>query len=183
MVGRLRLPLLPSGTSPSIFGQISRMRRRTSVHFMAAPYHLGPAGVTPARPPDGPTGFLFAFNERTPLLYDAAMKLLGDWKWYAALVVFVLFTALVAWLPRPRAEPAAATPPPSPNGTADMSSARPEPTDDKRENMLQYTVQDDDTVAKIARLFVTSEEELRWANHIPEGGEFAPGDKIWVPAP
>ena len=63
-----------------------------------------------------------------------------------------------------------------------MSSGRPEPTADERESMLQYTVQDDDTVAKIARLFVTSEEELRWANHIPEGGEFAPGDKIWVPA-
>lgn len=111
------------------------------------------------------------------------MRLFSDWKWYAALVVFVLFTALVVWLPRPQAAPATATPPPSTNGTADMSSGRPEPTDDERENMLQYTVQDDDTVAKIARLFVTSEEELRWANHIPEGGEFAPGDKIWVPAP
>ena len=111
------------------------------------------------------------------------MSLFSDWKWYAALGVFVLFTALVVWLPRPQAAPAAATPPPSPNGTADMPSGRPEPTDDERENMLQYTVQDDDTVAKIARLFVTSEEELRWANRITEGGEFAPGDKIWVPAP
>ena len=110
------------------------------------------------------------------------MRMLGDWKWYVALAVFVLFTALVVWLPRPQAAPAAATPPSSPNVTTDMSSGRPEPTADERESMLQYTVQDDDTVAKIARLFVTSEEELRWANHIPEGGEFAPGDKIWVPA-
>ena len=109
--------------------------------------------------------------------------MLGDWKWYVALAVFVLFTALVVWLPRPQTAPAAATPPPSTNDTTVMSSGRSEPTDDERENMLQYTVQDDDTVAKIARLFVTSEEELRWANHIPEGGEFAPGDKIWVPAP
>ena len=109
------------------------------------------------------------------------MKLLADWKWYAALAVFVLFTALVVWLPIPHTAPASATPPPSPKGTVDMPSGRPEPTADDRENMLQYTVQDDDTVAKIARLFVTSEEELRWANHIPEGGEFAPGDKIRIP--
>ena len=109
------------------------------------------------------------------------MKLLADWKWYAALAVFVLFTALVVWLPRPQAAPVAATASPSTNDTTDMSSGRPEPTAVERENMLQYTVQDDDTVAKIARLFVTSEEELRWANHIPEGGEFAPGDKIRIP--
>ena len=108
--------------------------------------------------------------------------MLGDWKWYAALTLFVLFTALVAWLPRPRAEPAAATPPPSPNGTADMSSARPEPTDDKRENMLQYTVQDGDTVYGIARLFAVSEGNLRWANNLPEDDDLTAGVKIWIPA-
>ena len=111
------------------------------------------------------------------------MKLLEDWKWYAALVVFVLFTALIVWLPRPQAAPAVATAIPSPTGATEMPPGRPEPTADEQESMLQYTVQDDDTVAKIARLFVTSEEELRRANRIPEGGEFAPGDKILVPAP
>ena len=111
------------------------------------------------------------------------MRLLGDWKWYAALTVFVLFTALVVWLPRTQAKPAAVPAPPSPSSTTDMPSGRPDPTADERENMLQYTVQDDDTVYSIARLFVTSEDELRWANNISEGGEFAPGDKIWVPAP
>ena len=111
------------------------------------------------------------------------MKLLGDWKWYTALAVFVLFTALVVWLPLPHTAPASATPPPSPNGTANMPSGRPEPTADDRENMLQYTVQDGDTVESIARLFVISEEDLRWANRIPEGGEFASGDKIWIPVP
>ena len=109
------------------------------------------------------------------------MKLLADWKWYAALAVFVLFTTLVVWLPRPQAAPAAATPPPSTNDTTVMSSGRPEPTADERENMLQYTVQDDDTVAKIDRLFVIEEADLRWANHIPEGSEFASGDKIRIP--
>jgi len=109
------------------------------------------------------------------------MRLLADWKWYAALVVFALFTVLVVWLPRPQAAPAVATASPSPNGAADMPSGRPDPTPDETDAMLYYTVQDDDTVAKIARLFVVSETDLRWANHIPEGGEFAPGDKIRIP--
>ena len=111
------------------------------------------------------------------------MRLLADWKWYAALAVFALFTALVVWLPLPHTAPASATVTPSPNGTADISSDRPEPTADERESMLQYTVQDDDTVYSIARLFVISEEDLRWANNISEGGEFAPGDSIWIPVP
>ena len=109
------------------------------------------------------------------------MKLLGDWKWYTSLAALAIFTALVVWLPRPQVAPAAATPPPSPIGAADMPSGRPDPTPDETDAMLYYTVQDNDTVASIARLFVTSEEELRWANHIPEGGEFAPGDKIRIP--
>ncbi len=111
------------------------------------------------------------------------MKLPADWKWYAALAVFVLFTALVFWLPRPQAAPATAQNPLSPNVTAATPPARPEPTAAERENMLYYTVQDDDTVYSIARLFVIEEADLRWANHIPEGGEFTSGDTIWVPAP
>ena len=111
------------------------------------------------------------------------MRLHGDWKWYAALAVFVLFTALVVWLPRPQAAPAAATAAPAPSSTADTPPGRPDPSADERERMLQYTVQDDDTVAKIALLFVIAEEDLRWANNISEGGEFAPGDSIWIPVP
>ena len=109
--------------------------------------------------------------------------MLGDWKWYAALAVFVLFTALVVWLPEPQVPPAATAKPPSPSSTADMPPGRPEPTADERENMLQYTVQDGDTVESIARLFVIAEEDLRWANNVSEGGEFASGDKIWIPVP
>ena len=111
------------------------------------------------------------------------MRLLGDWKWYAALAVFVFFTALVVWLPRPQAAPAVVTDPLSPNVTTDIPPGRPEPTADERESMLQYTVQDDDTVYSIARLFVIAEEEMRWANNVSEGGEFASGDKIWIPVP
>ena len=109
------------------------------------------------------------------------MRLFGDWKWYAALTVFALFTALVVWLPKPQAKPVAALPAPI-AAPAPRPTGRPEPTVDERESMLQYTVQNDDTVYSIARLFVTSEEDLRWANRIPEGGEFSPGEKIWIPA-
>ena len=112
------------------------------------------------------------------------MNILGDWKWYAALTVFVLFTALVVWLPGPQAKPAAANTVASPTASpADLSSNRPAPTPDELEGMLYYTVQDDDTVFSIARLFVVSEENLRWANHLPEGGDVVAGDKILVPAP
>ena len=95
----------------------------------------------------------------------------------------MLFTILVIWLPAPQATPAATATAVSPSRAADMPPARPGPSADEREDMLQYTVQDDDTVAKIARLFVIAEEDLRWANNISEGGEFAPGDSIWIPVP
>lgn len=152
-----------------------------------APYHPRPARVTPSRECDfRPTQLTrpFAFYGRTPLLYDAAMNILGDWKWYAALTVFVLFMALVVWLPGPQAESAAvnavATPTASP---ADLTPVRPPPTPAEHDAMLQYSVQEGDTVAGIARLFRVTEENLRWANHIPDGGGFDPGDKIWLPAP
>ena len=112
------------------------------------------------------------------------MKIQGDWKWYAALTVFALFTAFVICLPAPQAKSVSPVTPPAPVASqVELPPARPEPTADERESVLQYTVQDDDTVYSIARLFVTSEEELRWANNISEGGEFAPGDSIWIPVP
>ena len=112
------------------------------------------------------------------------MNIPRDWKWHAALAVFALFTALVVWLPAPQAKPGAVNTVASPTASpADPSSNRPTPTPDKLEGMLQYTVQDDDTVFSIARLFVVSEEDLRWANRIPEGGDVVAGDKIRVPVP
>ena len=111
------------------------------------------------------------------------MDILGDWKWYGALAVFALFTALVVWLPGQQANPAAVnTVATSPASPTDLSSSRPAPSPDELEGMLYYTVQDDDTVSSIARLFVIAEEEIRWANRIPEGGDFTPGDRIWIPA-
>ena len=112
------------------------------------------------------------------------MNILGDWKWYAALAVFVLFTALVVWLPGPQAKPADASAVSTPTASpADLTPVRPAPTPDQLESMLNYTVQECDTVFSIARLFVVPEEEIRWANRMPEGGEVVAGDKIRVPAP
>ena len=112
------------------------------------------------------------------------MRLFGDWKWYAALAVFGLFTALVVWLPGPQPKPTDAIAAPAPDlGPTDQSPVRPDPTPAEHEAMLQYTVQEGDTVSGIARLFVITEEDLRWANNISEGGEFAPGDSIWIPVP
>ena len=110
------------------------------------------------------------------------MKSFGDWKWYAALVIFAHFTALVVWLPGPQAKSTDAIKSAAPTASpADLSPVGPGPAADERESMLQYTVQDDDTVAKIAHLFVISEEDLRRANHIPAGGEVVAGKNIRVP--
>ena len=58
----------------------------------------------------------------------------------------------------------------------------PDPTPAEVDDMLRYTVQEGDTVASIARLFVVSEDELRRVNHVPDGDELAPGRMIWIPA-
>ena len=127
------------------------------------------------------------FNGRTALLYDAAMNILRDWKWNAALAVFALFAAFVVWWPGPGAGPEVARAAPeaeeSHDAAAEMPLVRPEPTPAENEAMLQYTVQEGDTVAGIARVFVVSEEDLRWANRVPNGGDLTPGRAISIPAP
>ena len=128
--------------------------------------------------------FAIRLYQPPPLPYDAAMNMLGDWKWHAALAVFVVFTFFIIWLPGPQAKPAAESAVTTTTvNPADLAPRRPAPTPDQLESMLHYTVQDDDTVASIARLFVVPEEEIRWANRIIEGGEVIAGDKIRVPAP
>lgn len=47
--------------------------------------------------------------------------------------------------------------------------------------MLDYNVQDGDTVEGIARLFVVSAEEIRKVNGLAAGAEVAPGQKIKIP--
>jgi spore germination protein YaaH len=47
--------------------------------------------------------------------------------------------------------------------------------------MLQYTVQEGDTVESITRLFVVSEDDFRRVNHIPNGGEVTPERRILIP--
>ena len=125
------------------------------------------------------------------------MNLLSDWKWYSALAVFVLFTAFVVWLPGPGTRPTAAPATPSDNATPSSTvapapeapqDASPAPSPAEQapapldyDDMLQYTVQNGDTVEGIARLFVVSEDDLRRVNRLRFGEEFAPGDRILIP--
>lgn len=103
------------------------------------------------------------------------------------MAVFALFAAFVVFWPGPASKPAEAPVAPVAaeidDAPAAMPTVRPDPTPAEHEAMLQYSVQEGDTVAEIARLFRVTEENLRWANRIPEGGGFDPGDKIWLPAP
>ena len=111
------------------------------------------------------------------------MRIPDDWKWYAALAVFVLFTAIVVYLPRPHAKSMDISAPPASSASpATSTPVRPDPTPAEHDDMLQYTVQEGDTAAGIAGLFVVSEDELRRVNHIPDGNDFTHGDKIWIPA-
>ena len=112
------------------------------------------------------------------------MNILRDWKWYGALTAFVLFAALVVWMPGPGAKPEVASDATTPeDAAADMPLVRPDPTPAEHDAMLQYSVQDGDTVAGIARLFVVPEAKIRLANQIPDGGDLSVGELIWIPAP
>lgn len=114
------------------------------------------------------------------------MRLLGDWKWNAALAIFALCTAFVVFWPGPGSKPSGApatTTAQEPHGTATNlpSAAEQDPTPAEYDAMLQYTVQEGDTAAGIARLFVISAEDLLRANHIRAGGEVTPGAIIRIP--
>ena len=50
-----------------------------------------------------------------------------------------------------------------------------------QDTMLDYNVQDGDTVEGIARLFVVSADEIRKVNGLAAGAEVAPGQKIKIP--
>ena len=111
------------------------------------------------------------------------MSILRDWKWYGALAVFALFTAFVICLPGPQAKSVTSVAPPAPVASqAELPPGRPEPTPAEIDDMLQYTVQEGDTAAGIARLFVVSEDALRRANQIPDDDDLTPGRMIWIPA-
>ena len=115
------------------------------------------------------------------------MKFRGDWKWYTALTAFALFTAFVVVWPVPALTPANAHAAPVATeahvAPAIMPPARLDPTPAEYDAMLEYVVQEGDTAAGIARLFVVSEDELRRVNQISDGGDFAHGVRIWIPTP
>ena len=114
------------------------------------------------------------------------MKLPHDWRWKAALGVFVLLTALaVLWpLPdiTPSSPPAVIIPPSQDEPAADSSStAPPDLAPDYNEEMLPYIVQEGDMWQSIARLFDIRNEALLSVNNNDGLNEPTPGETIWVP--
>lgn len=110
----------------------------------------------------------------------------NDWKWYAALVVFMIFTAFVVRMPRPPAlqappgaasgnSPSAQVADPGTSETQADSTASPDP------DWLYYTVQEGDTIESIAQLFVIRAEDFCAANGLLLGEELSPGRGVRIP--
>ena len=55
------------------------------------------------------------------------------------------------------------------------------PSDLEQEAMLDYTVQEGDTVEGIARLFVVRQDDIRRVNSLPLGEDVTPGQRIKIP--
>ena len=110
----------------------------------------------------------------------------NDWKWYAALAVFMIFTAFVVRMPRP---PARQAPPGAASGNSPSAQvpdavtpethANPAPSPDP--DWLYYTVQDGDTIESIAQLFVIHAEDFCAANGLLMGEALSPGRSVRIP--
>ena len=83
--------------------------------------------------------------------------------------------AEVAEAAAPAAVEAAPVPAPAPEAAA------PETSDADQADMLEYTVQDGDTVDSIARLFVVRQDEIRRVNNLAPGQEVSPAQRIRIP--
>ena len=108
-------------------------------------------------------------------------RLAADWKWHAAYLLLLLVAVVVLLMPGPR-RPAQPAPDPgrtdaAPPAVAPVAPVNSPATDD----LLDYTVQDNDTVASIARLFAVEPEALRAANGWAAGKELEPGMRIKIP--
>ena len=83
--------------------------------------------------------------------------------------------AEVAEAAAPAAVEAAPVPAPAPEAAAPETSAA------DQADMLEYTVQDGDTVDSIARLFVVRQDEIRRVNNLAPGQEVSPAQRIRIP--
>jgi len=75
----------------------------------------------------------------------------------------------------PAAVEAAPVPAPAPEAAAPETPAA------DQADMLEYTVQDGDTVDSIARLFVVRQDEIRRVNNLAPGQEVSPAQRIRIP--
>jgi LysM repeat protein len=79
----------------------------------------------------------------------------------------------VAPLPAPVPEPAPVVAPAAPEAAAAPAGSQ--------DAMLDYTVQEGDTVDSIARLFVVLKDDIVRVNNIPAGTDVKAGQKIKIP--
>ena len=77
--------------------------------------------------------------------------------------------------------PAAPAPVPVPEAAVAAPVSEPAPEGTAQDAMLDYTVQEGDTVEGIARLFVVRKDDILRVNDIPAGEDVKPGQKIKIP--
>ncbi|HPC57821.1 MAG TPA: LysM peptidoglycan-binding domain-containing protein, partial [Kiritimatiellia bacterium] len=77
------------------------------------------------------------------------------------------------------AAPAAVEAAPVPAPASDAAATETPAAD--QADMLEYTVQDGDTVDSIARLFVVRQDEIRRVNNLAPGQEVSPAQRIRIP--
>ena len=108
-------------------------------------------------------------------------RLAADWKWHAAYLLLLIAATVVFLLPGPR-RPAQPAPDPGPPNVAPPAV---EPVAPVRAlaagDLLDYTVQDGDSVASIARLFAVEAADLRAVNGLATGTELESGRRIKIP--
>ena len=83
--------------------------------------------------------------------------------------------------PLPKDEPTAAEAPKADAPAASAAPAAPAVTEVIEEDVLDYTVQNGDTVESIARLFVVSGDAIRSLNGLGPGEEVKPNKVIKIP--
>lgn len=107
-------------------------------------------------------------------------RLASDRKWLFAFLLLLACAVAVVLIPGPRRH---SIPPPPPDPATVQTAVHPiEPNArPASDDLLDYTVQENDTVATIAHLFVIREEDLRSVNGWAAGEELEPGMRIKIP--
>lgn len=107
-------------------------------------------------------------------------RLASDWKWHAAVLLLLICATAIILAPSPRrhSEPTAGSETSAVQPAVPPVDLDPMPASD---DLLDYTVQENDTVASIGRLFEVRAEDLRAVNGLAADEEFQSGTRIKIP--